>query len=54
MLTVLFLQHYKIKTKKLLNEVAPKYAERDGGYTRIVKTRIRRGDATVMAYIELV
>lgn len=44
----------KEATKKLLNEVAPKYTERDGGYTRIVKTRIRRGDATVMAYIELV
>lgn len=44
----------KEATKKLLNEVAPKYNERDGGYTRIVKTRIRRGDATVMAYIELV
>ena len=44
----------KEATKALLNEVAPKYAERNGGYTRIVKTRIRRGDATPMAYIELV
>jgi len=44
----------KEATKALINEVAPKYTERNGGYTRIVKTRIRRGDATPMAYIELV
>ena len=44
----------KEATKKLVNEVAPKYVERAGGYTRIVKTRIRRGDATPMAFIELV
>ncbi|KFN40625.1 MAG: 50S ribosomal protein L17 [Sulfuricurvum sp. MLSB] len=44
----------KEATKVLMNEVAPKYTERNGGYTRIVKTRIRRGDATPMAYIELV
>lgn len=44
----------KEATKQLMNEVAPKYNERNGGYTRIVKTRIRRGDATPMAYVELV
>jgi large subunit ribosomal protein L17 len=44
----------KEATKKLLNEVAPQYAERNGGYTRITRTRIRRGDATPMAFIELV
>lgn len=44
----------KETTKKLLNEVAPKYVDRNGGYTRIIKTRIRRGDATTMAFIELV
>ncbi|MDY0117499.1 MAG: 50S ribosomal protein L17 [Sulfurimonadaceae bacterium] len=47
------LQH-KETTKKLLNEVAPKYVDRAGGYTRITRTRIRRGDATTMAFIELV
>lgn len=47
------LQHKEI-TKKLLNEVAPKYVDRAGGYTRITRTRIRRGDATTMAFIELV
>jgi large subunit ribosomal protein L17 len=44
----------KEATKKLLNEIAPRYENRNGGYTTIVKTRIRRGDATPMAYISLV
>ena len=44
----------KETTKKLLNEIAPRYTERNGGYTRITRTRIRRGDATTMAYIALV
>jgi ribosomal protein L17 len=41
-------------TNKLVTEVAPKFKERNGGYTRIIKTRVRRGDAAEMAYIELV
>ena len=44
----------KEATKKLVNEIAPKYVDRAGGYTRITRTRIRRGDATTMAFIELV
>ena len=44
----------KESTKKLVNEIAPKYLERNGGYTSIIKTRIRRGDATQMAYISFV
>ncbi len=44
----------KESTKKLVEEIAPKYSERNGGYTRIIKTRVRRGDAAPMAIIELV
>ncbi len=44
----------KEATKKLVNEIAPQYIERNGGYTRIIKTRMRRGDAASMAFIELV
>jgi len=44
----------KEATKTLVNEIAPKYVDRAGGYTRINRTRIRRGDATTMAFIELV
>lgn len=39
---------------KLFNEIAPKYAERNGGYTRIYKLGERRGDAAQMAVLELI
>lgn len=41
-------------TKKLFDEIAPKYADRNGGYTRIIKIGTRRGDAAEMAIIQLV
>lgn len=40
--------------KDLFDNIAPKYADRQGGYTRIVKAGFRRGDAAEMVLVELV
>lgn len=44
----------KIAAIKLAQEIAPRYLERAGGYTHIIKTRTRKGDAAPMAVIEFV
>ena len=40
--------------KKLFDQIGPKYATRDGGYTRVVRIGPRRGDGAEMAVIQLV
>lgn len=44
----------KLAVGKLFNEIGPRYSERPGGYTRILKCGFRPGDSAPMAYIELV
>lgn len=48
------LHNDKFIVHKLFDEVAPRYATRPGGYTRIVKLGPRRSDSTEMVYLELV
>jgi large subunit ribosomal protein L17 len=44
----------KFTVYKLFEEIAPRYAERPGGYTRVLKLGPRRSDSTEMVFIELV
>ena len=48
------LHNDKFTVHKLFEEIAPRYAERNGGYTRIVKLGPRRSDSTEMVFLELV
>ena len=49
-----FLQNDTETVKKLFNELANKYANRNGGYTRILKLDERRGDGALMVILELI
>ena len=49
-----FLQNDTVAVKKVFDELAPKYATRNGGYTRILKLDERRGDNALTVVIELV
>lgn len=46
--------HDHALVKKIFDEIAPKYMSRNGGYTRVIKTRVRLGDCAPMAIIQLV
>jgi large subunit ribosomal protein L17 len=39
---------------KLFSQIGPRYADRNGGYTRVIRTGVRKGDAAPMAILELV
>ena len=49
-----FLHNDNVAVKKIFDELAPRYANRNGGYTRILKLTERRGDDTLMVILELV
>jgi large subunit ribosomal protein L17 len=44
----------KVAVAKLFGELGPRYEDRPGGYTRILKTRNRHGDSAPLAFVELV
>ena len=49
-----FMQNDTVAVKKVFEELAPRYKNRNGGYTRILKTEERRGDDALMVILELV
>ena len=53
-LALAFLHNDEECVNKVFNDLAPRYAERNGGYTRIIKTTERKGDNALMVILELV
>lgn len=53
-LALAFLQNDNTCVKKVFEELAPKYKDRNGGYTRIIKLDERKGDNSLMVILELV
>ena len=49
-----FMQNDNVATKKVFDDLAKRFATRNGGYTRVIKTGFRRGDAAPMAIISWV
>ena len=49
-----FLQNDKVAVNKVFNELAPRYANRNGGYTRLIKLNERKGDDAMKIRLELV
>ena len=53
-LALAFLHNDNECVKKVFNELAPRYKDRNGGYTRIIKLKERKGDNSLMVILELV
>jgi len=53
-LATAFLLNDKVATKKVFEELAPRYKDRNGGYTRILKLDERKGDGALIVILELV
>ena len=53
-LALAFLENDKKAVEKVFNELAPRYASRNGGYTRIIKMTERKGDNALQVILELV
>ena len=51
---IAFLHNDTVTVKKVFDDLAPRYANRNGGYTRILKLAERRGDDALMVILELV